>query len=170
MNDYDIKHTCHTIQRKIFFRRSFFLYSPCPNLEGIKDALFYKFRRPTIGQNCSAVCTTRVAIEMCSRMNGAKRRVFREACSAGHRASSEARDKVCSSSEPGGRFDRVRTSPLQWLSSSSCSLEPRLPPKVSLGSRLEQLLLTCIEGCGLQSNTNKFQVRAAAASWHAHYT
>ena len=47
------------IQRKIFFRRSFFLYSPCPNLEGIKDAIFYKFRRPTIGQNCSAVCTNK---------------------------------------------------------------------------------------------------------------
>ena len=27
----------------------------------------------------------------------------------------------------------------------------------------EQLLLTCIEGCDLQSNTNKFKVRAAAA-------
>ena len=27
----------------------------------------------------------------------------------------------------------------------------------------EQLLLTCIEGCGLQSNTNRFKVRAAAA-------
>ena len=26
-------------------------------MEGIKDVLFYKFRRPTIGQNCSAVCT-----------------------------------------------------------------------------------------------------------------
>ena len=39
---------------------------------------------------------TRVAIEMHSRMNGAKRHAFREACSAGHRASSEARDEVCS--------------------------------------------------------------------------
>ena len=25
------------IQQTIFFRRSFFLYSPCPNVEGIKD-------------------------------------------------------------------------------------------------------------------------------------
>ena len=50
----------YNIQRKIFFRRLFFLYySPCPNLEGIKDALFYKFRRPTIGQNCSAACTNK---------------------------------------------------------------------------------------------------------------
>ena len=47
------------IQRKIFFRRSFFLCSLCPNLEGIKDALCYMFRRPTIGQNCSAVCTNK---------------------------------------------------------------------------------------------------------------
>ena len=49
------------IQRKIFFRRSIFLYSPCPNLEGIKDALSYKFRRLMIGQNCCAVCTNEVA-------------------------------------------------------------------------------------------------------------
>ena len=47
------------IQQKIFFRQSFFLYSPCPNLEGTKDVLFYKFRRPTIGQICSAVCTNK---------------------------------------------------------------------------------------------------------------
>ena len=33
----------------------------CPFLEGIKesDALCYKFRRPTIGHNCSAVCTNK---------------------------------------------------------------------------------------------------------------
>ena len=38
----------------------FLIYnSPRPNLEDIKDALFYKFRRPTIGQNCSAVCTNK---------------------------------------------------------------------------------------------------------------
>ena len=29
-----------------------------------KDALCYKFRRPTIGQNCSVCAQTRVAIEM----------------------------------------------------------------------------------------------------------
>ena len=46
---------------KNFFRRSIFLYSPCPNLEGIKDALSYKFRRLMIGQNCCAVCTNKVA-------------------------------------------------------------------------------------------------------------
>ena len=34
----------------------------------------------------------------------------------------------------------------------------------------EQLLLTCIEGCGLRSNTNRFKVRAAAARWHVHCT
>ena len=33
-----------------------------------------------------------------------KRRAFRQACSAGHRASSEARGDVCSLSWSGGRF------------------------------------------------------------------
>ena len=37
----------------------FHIYSLCPNLKGIKDALFYKFKSPTIGQNCSAVCTNK---------------------------------------------------------------------------------------------------------------
>ena len=36
-----------------------FSYSPCPYLEGVKDALCLKFRRFTIGQNCSAVCTNK---------------------------------------------------------------------------------------------------------------
>ena len=49
------------LQRKIIFRATIFLYSPCPNLEGIKDALSYKFRRLTIGQNCCAMCTNEVA-------------------------------------------------------------------------------------------------------------
>ena len=44
---------------KNIFQTIIFLYSPCPNLEGIKDALSYKFRRPTIGQNCSAMCTNK---------------------------------------------------------------------------------------------------------------
>ena len=35
---YNIIYTIY-IQRKIFFRQSIFLYSLCPNLEGIKDAL-----------------------------------------------------------------------------------------------------------------------------------
>ena len=39
---------------------------------------------------------TRVAIEMHSQMYSAKHRAFQEACSAGHRASSEARDEICS--------------------------------------------------------------------------
>ena len=46
---------------KNIFQTDIFLYSPCPNLEGIKDALSYKFRRLTIGQNCCAVCTNEVA-------------------------------------------------------------------------------------------------------------
>ena len=65
-----------TIYKKIFFRRSIFLYSPCPNLEGIKDALFYKFTKLRIGQKCRAMCTNKVAIETHSRMRGAKRRAF----------------------------------------------------------------------------------------------
>ena len=44
---------------KIFFRTIIFSHSLCPNLEGIKDVLCYKFRRPTIGQICSAVCTNK---------------------------------------------------------------------------------------------------------------
>ena len=39
---------------------------------------------------------TRVAIEMHSQMNGAKRHAFQEACSAGYQALSEASDDVCS--------------------------------------------------------------------------
>ena len=34
-------------------------YNLCPNLEDMKDVLFYKFRRPMIGQICSAVCTNK---------------------------------------------------------------------------------------------------------------
>ena len=43
----------------MFFRRSFFLCSLCPYLEGIKDAPCYKFRGLTIGQGYSAVCTNK---------------------------------------------------------------------------------------------------------------
>ena len=45
----------------LFFRATSFLCSPCPNLEGIKDALSYKYRRLTIGQYCCAMCTNEVA-------------------------------------------------------------------------------------------------------------
>ena len=76
-------------------------------------------------------------------MNGAKRCMFQEACSAGHRASSKARDEVflhhslvVDSIEQGCRH---------------CS------------GKFEQLLLTCIKGCGLRSNTNRFKVHAASA-------
>ena len=54
--------TAYTIiyNKKYFSDDHFsYYYSLCPNLEGIKDALFYKFRRPMIGQNCSAVCTNK---------------------------------------------------------------------------------------------------------------
>ena len=33
------------------------MYCPCPYLGGTKDALCHKFRRLTISQNCSAICT-----------------------------------------------------------------------------------------------------------------
>ena len=48
---------------------------------------------------------TRVAIEMCSQTNGAKCCAFREVCLAGHQASSEARDEVCSLTWSGDRFN-----------------------------------------------------------------
>ena len=50
----------YTICNKKYFSDDRFSYnSLCPNLEGIKGALFYKFRRPTIGRNCSALCTNK---------------------------------------------------------------------------------------------------------------
>ena len=75
-------HSSLVIKWKIFFGESFFVHGPCPNLEGIKFTFSYKFRRPTIGQNFSSVCTNRVAIEMHSRTNDAKHCAFQEACSA----------------------------------------------------------------------------------------
>ena len=44
------------LYNKTYFSDCLFLYSLCPNLEGINNVLCYKFRRPTIGQNRSAVC------------------------------------------------------------------------------------------------------------------
>ena len=97
-HDCDIKHTC--IQRKIFFRATIFLYSLCPNLEDTKDALCYKFRRPTIGQNCSAVCTNKGGHrDAFSNERRKAPRVLRGLLSMQamcHRASSEARDEVYS--------------------------------------------------------------------------
>ena len=66
-------HICSTFQNcllalhytiyneKYFSERQFSYIVRVPNLEGIKDALFYKFRRLTIGRNCSAMCTNEVA-------------------------------------------------------------------------------------------------------------
>ena len=64
-----------TIYKK-YFSDDQFSYIVCPNLEGIKDALFYKFTRLRIGQKCRAVCTNKVTIETHSRMRGAKHRAF----------------------------------------------------------------------------------------------
>ena len=44
-------------------RATIFLYSPYHLMDGIKDVLSYKFRRLTIGQNNTVVCT-KVATEM----------------------------------------------------------------------------------------------------------
>ena len=120
------------IQRKIFFGWSFFLYSPCPNVEGIKDALCYKFRRPTIGQNWSAVCTNQ---------GGHRDASSNEQCEARRvsRASREARDEVCSLSED-STFEQSKNVAIAVVSFSSC----------------------CIEGCGLLSNRFKVHAAACA--------
>ena len=55
----NVHYVLYYTTKNIFQMISFFLYSPCPNLESIKNALCYKFRRPTIGQNCSAICTNK---------------------------------------------------------------------------------------------------------------
>ena len=41
-------------KKKFFFRWSIFLYSPCPNLEGMKDNKFWTLM---ISQDCRFVCT-----------------------------------------------------------------------------------------------------------------
>ena len=68
-----------------------------------------------------------------------------QACLAGHQASSKARDKVCSLSYCGGRYDV-----LALLEHRHCSGEFKQP------------VLTCIEGCGLRKN--RFKVLAAACA------
>ena len=50
---------------KNIFQSDNFLYSPCPNLEGIKDALSYKFRRLMIGQNKIVVPCARTRLPGC---------------------------------------------------------------------------------------------------------
>ena len=95
--------------REVFFRVTIFLCSPCPNLEGTKDVLCYKFRRPTIGQNCSAVCTNKDGHrDAFSNERHEAPRISRGLLSMQatcHRALSEVRYKVCSLSWSGGRFD-----------------------------------------------------------------
>ena len=96
------KRLSYTIYNKKYFSDGHFSY---PNLEGIKDTLSYKFRRLTIGTWSELLCRVHKqgchglgAIETHSRLtaNSAKRCAFRETCSAGHRASSEAKGEVCS--------------------------------------------------------------------------
>ena len=82
-----------------WYNISFILYTT-------KDVLCYKFRRLTIGQNCSVCAQTRVAIEMHSFLEQTvwstasfERPVQQATC---HRASSKVRDEVCSLSWSGG--------------------------------------------------------------------
>ena len=66
-----------------------------------------------------------------------KRRAFRQACSAGHRASSEARGDVCSLSWSGGRFD-VRAS---YYSICVNELDPTSGPFVRISHvRMEMVV------------------------------
>ena len=51
---------------------NFHSYSPCPNLEGIKDVFCDKFGMFRIGQICRACAQARVAIEIHSRVRGVK--------------------------------------------------------------------------------------------------
>ena len=57
--------TSNILTTKLFFRMTIFLYSPYSNLEGTKDALFYKFKRLTIDQNCSVVCINEESLPFC---------------------------------------------------------------------------------------------------------
>ena len=95
-----------------------------------------KFKRTTIGQNCSVMCTqTRVAIEMHSQMNSMKHCTFQKACLAGHLVSSEVRDEICSLSCSGGRFN-------VQVEQERCHCS----------GEFEQLLLTYLERCGPQNS------------------
>ena len=143
------------VQQKILFRRSFFLYSPCPYLEGIKDALCYKFRRLTIGQNCSAVCTNK----------GGHRDAFsNEQCKA-----------LCVSRGMLNRPLSLKRSKkrdlffvvLWWQ--IRCLSRARTSPYIHYSGEFKHLwfkqlllLLTCIKGCGLRNN--KFKVHVAACT------
>ena len=116
------------LQQKIFFRRSFFLYNPCPILEGMKDVLFYKFKRPTIGQICSAMCTSKdghrdaFSNERCrKRRTGILRGLLSRPPSLEW---SERRGLFFATAWWHGGFDWVRTSPLQSLASSSSCYWP----------------------------------------------
>ena len=118
---------------KIFFRRSIFLHSPCPNLEGIKICSPTSSKDSQLVRIVVPCAQTRLprprghgdAFSSLSKWR--KRRTFRQACSVGHRASSEVRGDVCSCHGlvVDSTFER---------------------------SEFEQLLLACSEGCGLHHN------------------
>ena len=91
------------------FWQSFCFYSPCPSLEGIKDALCHKF-----------MCTNKGGHRDAFLMNGVKHHEFQEAYWAGHQASSEARGEVCS-------LSYMYLSIWQWIWHSSRARTSPLP-------------------------------------------
>ena len=114
---------------KNIFQSDNFLYSLCPNLEGTKDALFYKFRRLIIGQNCSALCTKEGGHRdaFSSKWYEALYVLERPAQQATEpRAKREARSVLCHSLAPDGS-------------------------SITYGE-FKQLLLACSEGCGQHHN------------------
>ena len=52
----DLLYHYYTICTKKYFQTIVFLIYSGPYLKGTKDALWHKFRRFMIGQNCSAAC------------------------------------------------------------------------------------------------------------------
>ena len=96
--------TGYVLHRALVFQSdNFLIYSPYLNLEGTKDALFYKFKILTISQNCSAVCINKSGHRdaLLSERHKALH-ISRDSYPAGHRASN---GEFHSLSQPDGRFD-----------------------------------------------------------------
>ena len=111
----------------------------------MKDVLFYKFRRPMIGPICGAVCTNKRGHR--DAFSNEWREVPRVSRGLLSRPPSLER------SEKRGLFFVIHSLVVDSTERGRCHCS----------GEFEQLLLTCIVGCGLQSNTNRFNVRAAAA-------
>ena len=85
---------------------------------------------------------TTVAVETHSWTNGAKGRTFREICSAGHWSLIEVRDKVCSLSCSGGRFN-VRA---EWECCCCCWPASRGVVSAIISSKFMLLHAHCTNG------------------------